>query len=88
MNLARGGVVDEAALAAGLHSGRIAGAGIDVFESEPPTGSPLLTAPNVTLTPHIAASTAEAQVAVAVELAERIVEILDRRTAGPVAASR
>lgn len=77
LNLARGGVVDEAALAEALRDGRVAGAGVDVFEHEPPAGSPLLTAPNVVLTPHVAASTAEAQVAVGIEIAERILEVLD-----------
>ncbi len=77
LNLARGGVIDEAALAEALREGRVAAAGVDVYEPEPPIGSPLLGAPNVVLTPHIAASTAEAQVAVGVEVAERILEVLD-----------
>jgi len=78
LNLARGGVVDEAALAQALTAGRLGGAGIDVYEHEPPAGSPLLGAPNVVLTPHVAASTAEAQVAVGIEVAERVLEVLDR----------
>ncbi len=77
LNLARGGIVDEAALAEALREGRLAGAGIDVYEHEPPVGSPLLEAPNTVLTPHIAASTAEAQVAVGIEVADRILEVLD-----------
>jgi D-3-phosphoglycerate dehydrogenase len=77
LNVARGGVVDEAALAAALRDGRVAAAAVDVFEQEPPAGSPLLDAPNVVLTPHIAASTTEAQVAVGVEVARRILEVLD-----------
>jgi D-3-phosphoglycerate dehydrogenase len=85
LNLARGGVVDEAALADALREGRLAGAGVDVYEHEPPTGSPLLTAPNAVLTPHIAASTAEAQVAVGVEIAERVLRAL-ATAADPVAA--
>ena len=85
LNLARGGVVDEAALADALREGRLGGAGIDVYEQEPPSASPLLGAPNVVLTPHIAASTAEAQVAVAVEVADRILEILDGQPAGALA---
>jgi D-3-phosphoglycerate dehydrogenase / 2-oxoglutarate reductase len=81
LNVARGGVIDEADLAAALHSGKVGGAGIDVFNTEPPTGSPLLDAPNTLLTPHLGASTAEAQVAVAEEVAEQIIEVLDGRSA-------
>ncbi|MGI9096833.1 MAG: hydroxyacid dehydrogenase [Candidatus Limnocylindrus sp.] len=73
INVARGALVEEAALAAALASGAIAGAAIDVFNSEPPVGSPLLSAPRTLLTPHLGASTAEAQVAVAVEMAERMI---------------
>jgi D-3-phosphoglycerate dehydrogenase len=81
LNVARGGVIDEADLADALRSGRVGGAGIDVFNTEPPTGSPLLDAPNTLLTPHLGASTAEAQVAVAEEVAEQILEVLDGRSA-------
>ncbi len=81
LNVARGGIIDEADLAAALRSGRVAGAGVDVFNTEPPAGSPLLDAPNTLLTPHLGASTAEAQVAVAVEVAEQILEVLDGRPA-------
>ena len=81
LNVARGGVIDEADLADALRSGKVAGAGIDVFNTEPPTGSPLLDAPNTLLTPHLGASTAEAQVAVAEEVAEQILEVLDGRSA-------
>jgi D-3-phosphoglycerate dehydrogenase / 2-oxoglutarate reductase len=56
INTARGGLIDEHALAASLREGRLAGAGLDTFASEPPTGSPLLTCPNVILSPHTAAS--------------------------------
>ncbi len=81
LNVARGGIIDEADLAAALASGKVAGAGIDVYNAEPPTGSPLLDAPNTLLTPHLGASTEEAQVAVAEEVAEQILEILDGRSA-------
>ncbi len=80
-NVARGGVVDEQAVADALKAGRIAGAAFDVFDAEPPTGSPLFNAPNTLLTPHLGASTAEAQVAVAVEVAEQVLEVLDGRSA-------
>ncbi len=81
LNVARGGVIDEAAVAAALTDGRLGGAGIDVFEQEPPTGSPLLDAPNTVLTPHLGASTAEAQVLVAEEVASQILDVLDGRPA-------
>ena len=58
-----------------------AGAGIDVFEHEPPTDSPLLDAPNTLLTPHLGASTAEAQVAVAEEVADQVLDVLAGRSA-------
>ena len=80
-NVARGGVMDEQAVADALRAGRIAGAAFDVFDAEPPTGSPLFDAPNTLLTPHLGASTAEAQVAVAVEVAEQILDVLDGRSA-------
>ncbi|HEX5695223.1 MAG TPA: hydroxyacid dehydrogenase [Acidimicrobiia bacterium] len=70
INVSRGGVVDEAALARALVEERIAGAGLDVYETEPlPAGSPLLSAPNLVLTPHLGASTQEAQIQVALEVA-------------------
>jgi D-3-phosphoglycerate dehydrogenase len=81
LNVARGGIVDEAAVAEALGSGHLAGAGIDVFDEEPPTGSPLLDAPNTLLTPHLGASTAEAQVLVAEEVAGQVLEVLDGRSA-------
>jgi len=81
LNVARGGVVDEAAVAAALSAGTLAGAGIDVFEHEPPVDSPLLDAPNTLLTPHLGASTAEAQVAVAEEIADQVIDVLAGRSA-------
>jgi D-3-phosphoglycerate dehydrogenase len=61
INAARGGLVDEAALATAISEGRVAGAGIDVFATEPCTASPLFDLDNVVVTPHLGASTAEAQ---------------------------
>ena len=81
LNVARGGIVDEKAVAEALESGHLAGAGIDVFDEEPPVGSPLLNAPNTLLTPHLGASTAEAQVLVAEEVAGQVLEVLDGRSA-------
>ncbi|HEY7828720.1 MAG TPA: phosphoglycerate dehydrogenase [Candidatus Limnocylindrales bacterium] len=81
LNVARGGILDEAAVADGLRSGQLGGAGIDVFESEPPVGSPLLDAPNTVLTPHLGASTAEAQVLVSEEVATQLLDVLDGRSA-------
>jgi D-3-phosphoglycerate dehydrogenase len=73
VNASRGGVVDEEALASALHSGDIAGAALDVYENEPlPEDSPLRGAPNLVLTPHLGASTGEAQVSVATEVARKI----------------
>jgi len=81
LNVARGGVIDEAAVADALSEGHLGGAGVDVFETEPPTGSPLLDAPNTLLTPHLGASTAEAQVLVAEEVADQVLDVLAGRSA-------
>ena len=81
LNVARGGLIDEAAVAEALRSGHLGGAGVDVFDEEPPTGSPLLDAPNTVLTPHLGASTNEAQVAVAAEIADQILDVLAGRSA-------
>ena len=73
VNCARGGLIDEQALAAALASGHVAGAAIDVFEQEPPAAeNPLRHAPNVVFTPHLGASTAEAQESVGIEIAHAI----------------
>ena len=77
VNVARGGLIDEDALYAALKSGRIAGAGLDVFVSEPPTDSPLLTLDNVVLTPHLGASTDEAQEKAGVAVAKSVRLALD-----------
>ncbi len=79
INVARGGLVDEAALAAALRDGRLAGAAVDVFEHEPVVDSPLLSAPNTVLTPHLGASTREAQARAGTEVAEQVLEALAGR---------
>jgi D-3-phosphoglycerate dehydrogenase / 2-oxoglutarate reductase len=73
INCARGGLVDESALASALQDRHVAAAALDVFEKEPlPDDSPLRSAPNLTLTPHLGASTAEAQESVGIEIAQSI----------------
>ncbi len=77
VNTARGEIVDESALASALHEGRIAGAAIDVYSKEPPgPDHPLLTAPNTILTPHLGATTAEAQDKAGKSVAEQVVAVL------------
>src|SRR5258707_5945758 len=77
INCARGGLIDESALAQALREGQVAGAALDVFEIEPlPADSPLRGAPNVVLTPHLGASTAEAQESVGIEIAQSIRAVL------------
>ncbi len=76
INCARGELVDEAALAAALKSGQVAGAALDVLTVEPPKDSPFFGLDNVILTPHIAGSTAEAQEAVGVQIAMQVREYL------------
>jgi len=76
LNCARGGVVNESDLAAGLEKGEIAGAAVDVYTTEPAVGNPLVGAKNVVLTPHLGASTREAGVNVAVQVATQIKDYL------------
>ncbi|MGC6518332.1 MAG: phosphoglycerate dehydrogenase [Candidatus Puniceispirillaceae bacterium] len=76
INCARGGLVDEVALAAALHSGHVAGAALDVFEKEPAHENILFEAPNLIATPHLGASTVEAQEKVALQVAEQISDYL------------
>jgi D-3-phosphoglycerate dehydrogenase len=73
---ARGGIVDESALAQALHDGRLRGAGVDVFDHEPPLDSPLLTAPNVVLSPHAGAYSDEAMTAANLLAAQLVVRKL------------
>jgi D-3-phosphoglycerate dehydrogenase len=76
VNCARGGLVVEEDLAEALKSGQVAGAGFDVFETEPATDSPLFGLPNVVCTPHLGASTTEAQENVALQVAEQMSDYL------------
>jgi len=76
VNCARGGVVNENDLKNAIDSGKVAFAGIDVFESEPPVNDTMLHLHNASLSPHIGASTAEAQQRVGIELAEKIIQHL------------
>jgi D-3-phosphoglycerate dehydrogenase len=76
INCARGGIISEEALAKALESGKVGGAAIDVFVEEPPFNSPLLNYDNVVVTPHLGASTQEAQVNVAIDIAKEVVSVL------------
>src|SRR5213076_1820505 len=78
VNCARGELIDDAALVEALKSGHVAGAALDVFTQEPPKDNPLLAAPNVIATPHIAGSTNEAQELVGVQIAMQVREYLKR----------
>ena len=78
INCARGGLVDEAALYEALKSGQVAGAAFDVFVTEPATENPLFNLPNVVCTPHLGASTSEAQENVALQIAEQMSDYLLR----------
>lgn len=78
INTSRGGVVNEKDLLDALNTGKVAGAGIDVFENEPHPLKDLLSHPKVSVTPHIGASTTEAQQRIAVELAEKIIQAFSK----------
>jgi D-3-phosphoglycerate dehydrogenase len=80
INCARGGIVNEEALYEAIQSGKVSGAALDVFNEEPPKGNPLLKLDRVICTPHLGASTEEAQINVAVAVAEQIVDYLLRGT--------
>ena len=88
LNVARGGLLDDAALQAGLESGKVAGAALDVFPSEPITDYPLFTGyPNVVVTPHLGASTAEATDRAGLQSAEQIVAALTGGRSRPPSTS-
>lgn len=81
INIARGGIVDDAALAVALREGRIAAAGLDVFEGEPRVHPDLLTIPNVVLTPHIASATISTRLAMANLAADNLIKFLTEHQA-------
>ena len=76
INCARGGIIDEKALYNAIRSGKVAGAALDVFVEEPPAGNPLLSLEQVIATPHLGASTHEAQVSVAIDVVQSVVRAL------------
>ena len=78
INCARGGLVDELALCAALHNGHVAGAALDVFAEEPARENVLFDAPNLIVTPHLGASTTEAQEKVALQIAEQLADYLTK----------
>ena len=81
INCARGGIINEDALQRALAAGQLAGAALDVFVHEPPFDSSLLDSAKVIVTPHLGASTQEAQIAVAVDVAKQVVDVLEGRPA-------
>jgi D-3-phosphoglycerate dehydrogenase len=76
LNCARGGIIDETALYEAIQAGKVAGAALDVFETEPPGDHPLFSLPQVIATPHLGASTLEAQENVAIDVCEEVLNIL------------
>ena len=81
INCARGGIINEEALADALKSGKITGAALDVYVNEPPKDSPLLECDTLIMTPHLGASTEEAQINVAITIAEEVISVLNGGTA-------
>lgn len=79
INCARGGIIDEEALLRAIESGKVSGAALDVYETEPPTNRKLLERPEVICTPHLGASTEEAQSNVAMEVSEEVLDALHGR---------
>lgn len=82
LNTARGTLIDEAALCAALQSGKVAAAGLDVFDQEPPRNSPLVSAPNVVLSPHLAGTDEQAIADMAVMAAQTIADLIQGRWPG------
>ncbi|XHH08650.1 MAG: hydroxyacid dehydrogenase [Candidatus Bathyarchaeia archaeon] len=79
VDCSRGGVIDQEALYQALVSGKVKAAALDVFEEEPPKNCKLLTLPNVIATPHMGAQTEEAQLKASVQIANRVIEILEKQ---------